>query len=376
MGDNLNITPGTGAVAGADDIDGVLYQRIKIITGIDGVNNGDVSSSNPMPISDAGASVTVDGTVTANLSATDNAVLDSIDGKITACNTGAVVISSGTTAVTQGTATNLKTQAEVYQGGSAVAVANPLEVKLPAATVTTLTPPAAITGFATETTLGTVHGHVDSIDGKITACNTGAVVVSSGAITASQGTAANLKCEATLAAAQTLATLTTITNAVTVAQSTASSLKCEEASASAIATSLAIIDDWDSSDTCKVTLQAGTAVVGELIPSTYPTTDNAKFMKKYYTSAGAATDGIIWSPGVGTRWYVTDLIINTSAAATITLEDDLAAGDSPVMKFELAANGGMVCNFKTPLASGEDEADLMITTTAGNVYVTATGYEA
>ena len=37
--------------------------------------------------------------------------------------------------------------------------------------------------LALETTLGTVHGHVDSIDGKITACNTGAVVVSSGAIT-------------------------------------------------------------------------------------------------------------------------------------------------------------------------------------------------
>ena len=44
----------------------------------------------------------VSGTVTANLSATDNAVLDaiaasdaSIDGKITACNTGAVVVSSG-----------------------------------------------------------------------------------------------------------------------------------------------------------------------------------------------------------------------------------------------------------------------------------------
>jgi len=31
------------------------------------------------------------------------------------------------------------------------------------------------TKIATETTLGTVHGHVDSIDGKITACNTGAV---------------------------------------------------------------------------------------------------------------------------------------------------------------------------------------------------------
>lgn len=32
--------------------------------------------------------------------------------------------------------------------------------------------------LATEATLGTVHGHVDSIDGKITACNTGAVTIS------------------------------------------------------------------------------------------------------------------------------------------------------------------------------------------------------
>ena len=50
---------------------------------------------------------TVTGTVTANLSATDNAVLDtiagdttSLDGKITACNTGAVVISSGAVTAT------------------------------------------------------------------------------------------------------------------------------------------------------------------------------------------------------------------------------------------------------------------------------------
>ena len=69
--------------------------------------------------------------------------MDSIDGKITACNTGAVAGS-----VTANAGTNLNTSA-----------------------------------LATETTLGTVHGHVDSIDGKITACNTGAVVVSSGAIT-------------------------------------------------------------------------------------------------------------------------------------------------------------------------------------------------
>lgn len=112
------------------------------------------------------------------------------------------------------------------------------------------------------------------------------------------------------------------------------------------------------------------------MPSDYEVANNSKLVKKYYTSAGAVTDGIIWSPAAGTRWHVVNLIINISAAATITLEDDLAAGDSAVMKFELAANSGVVVPFGAhPLASGEDAADLLITTTAGNVYVTVTGYE-
>lgn len=37
------------------------------------------------------------------------------------------------------------------------------------------------TKVATETTLGTVHGHVHSIDGKITTCDTGAVVLAASA---------------------------------------------------------------------------------------------------------------------------------------------------------------------------------------------------
>jgi hypothetical protein len=50
MADNVGITPGTGATAAADDIGGVLYQRVKVTTGADGVADGDVSSTNPMPI--------------------------------------------------------------------------------------------------------------------------------------------------------------------------------------------------------------------------------------------------------------------------------------------------------------------------------------
>ena len=56
MADNVGYTPGTGATVAADDISGVLHQRVKIGVGGDGVAV-DVSSSNPMPIS---------GTVTAN----------------------------------------------------------------------------------------------------------------------------------------------------------------------------------------------------------------------------------------------------------------------------------------------------------------------
>ena len=52
MADNLNIeTPTTtqGAVA-TDDISGAHFQRVKLIHGADGVNDGDVSSANGLPV--------------------------------------------------------------------------------------------------------------------------------------------------------------------------------------------------------------------------------------------------------------------------------------------------------------------------------------
>jgi len=74
----------------------------------------------------------------------------SIDGKITACNTGAVVVSSSA----------------LPSGASTSALQS--------------------TG---NTSLSTIAGDTTSIDGKITACNTGAVVVASGAITETNSTA-------------------------------------------------------------------------------------------------------------------------------------------------------------------------------------------
>ena len=49
MADNVAITPGSGAIAAADDIGGVLYQRVKVSHGADG-SATDTSVSNPLPV--------------------------------------------------------------------------------------------------------------------------------------------------------------------------------------------------------------------------------------------------------------------------------------------------------------------------------------
>jgi len=125
--------------------------------------------------------------------------------------------------------------------------ANPLQVALPAATVTTLTPPAAITGFATSAkqlpdghtvalsatdnaVLDTIDAAIDAINAKmVTGTDIGDVTINNstgaaavniqdggntitvdGAVTVTNATAANLKAEVTIAAAQTLTTVTTV----------------------------------------------------------------------------------------------------------------------------------------------------------------------
>jgi hypothetical protein len=53
MADNIPITPGTGTSVATDDVGGVQYQRMKLTLGADGVNDGDVSADNPMPVEGA-----------------------------------------------------------------------------------------------------------------------------------------------------------------------------------------------------------------------------------------------------------------------------------------------------------------------------------
>ena len=49
MADNVGFTPGIGATISADEIDGVLHQRVKMQFGADG-SATDVSNASPLPV--------------------------------------------------------------------------------------------------------------------------------------------------------------------------------------------------------------------------------------------------------------------------------------------------------------------------------------
>ena len=53
MADNVGYTPGAGATVAADEIGGVLFQRVKLTHGADGTAT-DASSANPLPIAAQG----------------------------------------------------------------------------------------------------------------------------------------------------------------------------------------------------------------------------------------------------------------------------------------------------------------------------------
>lgn len=118
MADNITIKDGNNAdtIVGSDNVGGVNFIRHKLVWGVDGVAN-DASASNPLPVTAA--------TLPLPSGAATDATLATLSGKITVCNTGAVVISSQ----------------------------------------------ALPTGASTDATLATLSG-------KITACNTGAVTIS------------------------------------------------------------------------------------------------------------------------------------------------------------------------------------------------------
>lgn len=168
MSDNTSLNPGTGGdTIATDDIGGVKHQKVKVEFGAND-SATQVDASNPLPVTDAG--IQTDALTNTELRA--SAV--PVDGS------GVTQPVSGTVA-----ASNLPSTVDTNSGNkSASTVRVVLATDQPALTNKLLVTPDLPSGAATSAKQDTGNTSLASIDGKITAVNTGAVVVSSGTLTA------------------------------------------------------------------------------------------------------------------------------------------------------------------------------------------------
>ena len=117
MPDNVGYTPGSGAIIAADDIGGALHQRIKVVVGANGVNDGDVSLANPMPIQGVGELVEQLAAIRMLLQSMTRTVgqaMPDAAGRLLVNITGQTVTVAGTIAVsTATTVTTLSNQTQI-----------------------------------------------------------------------------------------------------------------------------------------------------------------------------------------------------------------------------------------------------------------------
>ncbi len=202
MADHIDITEGSGKTVATDDVGGKQYQRIKLDLGTDGAAAPALAGAGAVATGVQRITLASDDPAVALLGTidTDTGVIagdtTSIDGKITACNTGAVVLATGsaaigklaantgvdigdvdvTSVITGVGATNLGKARDSTLGATDTGV---MALVVRDDTLTKLTP---VDGDYVPLRVGST-GKLHVTDANITACNTGAVVISSGTVT-------------------------------------------------------------------------------------------------------------------------------------------------------------------------------------------------
>jgi len=80
-----------------------------------------------------------------------------------------------------------------------------------------------------------------------------------------------------------------------------------------------------------------------------------------------ATGGVtLWSATSGKSHYITDIIVSVDTAMTVSIKD----GTDIILEVYLAANGGFIMNFQTPLKGTASTALNVVTSVSGKVSVT------
>lgn len=370
-----------------------------------------VASGTVVPVSDGGGTLTVDGTV-----AVTNAGITSIDGKITTCNTGAVAGS-----VTCNAGTNLNTSA------LATAAKQPAlgTAGTPSADVITVQGVTSMTALKVDgsaVTQPVSNAGITSIDGKVTACNTGAVVLAAG--TAEVG---KLAAGTALIGKVGIDQVTANANEVVVKSITAgdtnignvdvASMPTDTFAADAQAYGKGVLIQGDdgtdrrailvgtdghvqvdvlSAPTTAVTnagittiagavagtemqvdvvaaLPAGTNLLGKVGPG-LPAYTRVTASIDYTASQTAAT---VWDPAAGKKFVITDAIVSATGAGQLSIFDGTDSAENYLVELNLSVNGGwdhaFGCNH---WASSTADNILKYTSGAGATgRITVHGYE-
>ena len=248
--------------------------------------------------------------------------------------------------------------------GQALAAAS-LPVVLTSIQVAALTPPAAITGFALDTNvtaLNTVHGV--KTDAKSTATDATAVSIVSvlKQISAS--------CQAPPSSA--------VTNAGTFAVQAVGSVADDATTPGAPQMVGGMAVETDGTDPTSVSAEADVAIfrtdrnrrllVNDFHPNLW--TANASY------SAAQADVAIKATPGAGLCLYITDIIISNGATAgVVSLESDTGSAKTKFAgPLYLAANGGCVINFRTPVRLPANVNMGILSTTVTTHSITVNGF--
>lgn len=316
-------------------------------------------STGVVSVDDNGAALTVDGTVTAELSATDNAVLDSIQ-------TAVELIDNSV----DGNYLNVNMN---IAGTDTVGGAGAVAAGVQRVTLASDDPGVA--------SLATIAGDTTSLDGKVTACNTGAVVIASGTVTT-----------ITNAVAVTNAGITSIDGKIT-ACNTGAVVVASGTITAACAGDIAS-DAADSGNPVKVGAKAvnmdgttpGTAVaetdranaICDLYGRLLVDTSHPCFWSAIHDFTEAQTaHEIKATPGAGLSLYLTDIVISNGATAgNVVLLEDTAAAANKTGTMYFAINGGAALHLKTPIKLTANKNLGITSVTCTTHSVTISGYTA
>lgn len=310
-----------------------------------GTNAGElyVKHVDAIPVTDNGGALTVDGTVAATQSGTwnitdisgtvslptgaataakqdtGNTSLSSIDGKITACNTGAVVVSSS--ALPSGASTSAKQDTIIGH----------------------------IDGL--ETVLGTIDADTGNISTKIDTI--------AGAVSGTEMQVDVLTMPTTTVQATNLdiRDLTSVSDSVSAVQSgtwtvtanagtnlNTSTLALESGgNLAAIATSASVLDDWDESDRAKVNLivgqagiAAGVGATGATVPRIVIANDQGKTLLSAGGSASSSGNNTLVAAGTN-KLKVYAFSLTTTSTTAMTCIFQSGAGGTELWRVVLQA---------------------------------------